>query len=266
MILDRFKLEGKTALITGAGKGIGARIATVFAEMGANVVCVARTQSDVDAVASDVTALGRQALAISCDVTDEEQLKRVVERTLERFGGIDILINNAGAPGRGWGSLQKIGMERFEHTVRVNLSSAYALTHLCVDHMLQREGASIVNVSSAMSWMVDKRFASYGAAKAGMNQMTRILSYELAPKIRVNAVAPGAVVTASTQRIMDDPALLESTTQWIPLRRMGKPEELALGILFLASPASSFITGKILDIDGGMQAIPGSAITENLSS
>ena len=266
MSSSAFRLDNKIAIVTGAGKGIGLATAQLFAEHGAKVVCVARSQDDLDAAVAAIEAAGGEGLAVSCDVTDEEQLKRVVERTLERFGGIDILINNAGAPGRGWGSLQKIGMERFEHTVRVNLSSAYALTHLCVDHMLQREGASIVNVSSAMSWMVDKRFASYGAAKAGMNQMTRILSYELAPKIRVNAVAPGAVETASTQRIMDDPALLESTTQWIPLRRMGKPEELALGILFLASPASSFITGKILDIDGGMQAIPGSAITENLSS
>jgi 7-alpha-hydroxysteroid dehydrogenase len=121
---------------------------------------------------------------------------------------------------------------------------------------------NIVNVSSALSWMVDKRFAAYGAAKAGMNQMTKILSYELAPSIRVNAVAPGAIDTPSTAFIKSDPAMLKATTRWIPMQKLGDPEDIALGVLYMASDASKFVSGKILEIDGGMQALPGSAIEE----
>lgn len=266
MGIDAFRLDKKIVLVTGAGKGIGKATAQLLAEQGAKVVCLARSQADIEDTANSIRTAGGEALAVSCDVTDEVQLKAAVEKTVEHFGGIDILVNNAGAAGAGWGTVEKIGRARFEDTLTINLTSAYVLTHLCVPHMRQREGAAIVNVSSALSWMVDKRFAAYGAAKAGLNQMTRILSYELAPNIRVNAVAPGAVETPSTRMITDNPSMRETTERWIPLKRMGKPEELALSILFLASPASSFITGKILDVDGGMQALPGSAIAENLYS
>jgi len=266
MGIDAFRLDEKVAIVTGAGKGIGKTTAELLAEQGAHIVCISRSKDDLDETAERVRALGREALVIPCDVMDESQLRVAVEKTVAHFGAIDILVNNAGAPGKGWGSIEKIGMERFEHTVRLNLSSAYAMTHLCVPHMKAREGAAIVNVSSALSWMVDKRFSAYAAAKAGMNQMTRVTSYELAPAIRVNAVAPGAVETPSTAIITENADMRAQTEKWIPLRRMGKPMDLALGILYLASPASAFVTGKILEIDGGMQAIPGSAIYENLAS
>jgi len=264
MLLDAFRLDGQTAIITGAGKGIGKCVAESFAEMGANVVCVARSIADVEETASNARALGVKALAVSCDVTKEDQLINLVKETVDTFGGIDILINNAGAPGKGYGSLHEVDMRRFEHTVRINLTSAYALTHLCLPHLQQSAKASIVNVSSALSWMVDKNFAAYGAAKAGMNQMTRIMSYELAPKIRVNAVAPGAVETPSTAFITSTDAMREETERWIPLKRMGQPTDLAMAVLYMASDASAFITGKILEVDGGMQALPGSAIQSQM--
>jgi|TARA_B110000503_G_scaffold37820_2_gene61965 7-alpha-hydroxysteroid dehydrogenase len=266
MLLDAFRLDGKTVIVTGAGKGIGKCIAESFAEMGANVVCVARTLADIEITAIAVRAHGVQALAVVCDVTKEEALAQLVAETISTFGGIDILINNAGAPGRGWGSIDKVDMSRFEHTMRINLSSAYALTHLCLPHLRQSPQASIVNISSALSWMVDKNFSAYAAAKAGMNQMTRIMSYELAPSIRVNAVAPGAVATPSLAFISNDPKLKADAERWIPLRRLGDPIDIALGALYLASPASSFTTGKILEIDGGMQALPGSAIQAHLDN
>ena len=116
------------------------------------------------------------------------------------------------------------------------------------------------------SWMVDKNFSAYAAAKAGMNQMTKVMSYELSPKIRVNAVSPGAIETPSTAFITQNETMLKNTTKWIPLKRLGQPEDIALGALYLASSASSFVSGKILEIDGGMQALPGSAIQSVIDS
>jgi len=264
MLSDHFRLDGKTALITGAGKGIGARIATGFAEMGADVVMLARTQSDLEAVAAQVEALDRKALFWACDITDETAMADVFSALRERLNTVDILINNAGAPGKGYGPLRKVDKARFEDTLDINLSSAYALIHRALPLLKNAATASIVNVSSAMSWMVDSNFAAYAAAKAGLDQMTRILAYELAPTIRVNSIAPGAVDTPATTFITSDAKRLEETVRWIPQNRMGRPEDIALAALYLASPASSFVSGKVLEVDGGMAALPGSAITAKL--
>lgn len=262
MLLDKFSLKGRVALITGAGKGIGAGIVSAFAEMGADVICVARSQEDIDNVAAQARAMGVNAYAYSCDVTDENALKALAASIQNDIGKLDILVNNAGAPGKGYGSLKSVDMARFQHTIDINLTSAYTLTHLMLPLLKASQHGNIVNVSSALSWMVDKRFAAYGAAKAGMNQMTKILSYELAPNIRVNAVAPGAIDTPSTAFIKSDPAMLKATTRWIPMQTLGDPEDIALGVLYMASDASKFVSGKVLEIDGGMQALPGSAIEE----
>ncbi len=266
MLLDAFRLDGKTAIVTGAGKGIGASIAKSFAEMGASVFCVARSIDDIEEVAEACRGFGVKAEAIVCDVTKEDQLKALVAKVTEHSDSLDILVNNAGAPGKGWGSIEKVDMGRFEHTVRINLTSAYTLTHLSLGLLRAADSPTIVNVSSALSWMVDKNFSAYAAAKAGMNQMTRVMSYELSPHIRVNAVSPGAIETPSTAFITQDETRLKNTTRWIPLKRLGQPEDIALGALYLASSASSFVSGKILEIDGGMQALPGSAIQAVIDS
>ncbi len=265
MLIEKFSLQGRTALITGAGKGIGAGIVRAFAEMGADVICVARSQDDINQVAAEARTHGVNAFAYSCDVTDEEALKSLVGAIQNDIDKLDILVNNAGAPGKGYGSLKSVDMARFQHTIDINLTSAYALTHLTLPLLNASDKATIVNVSSALSWMVDKRFSAYGAAKAGMNQMTKIMAYELAPNIRVNAVAPGAIDTPSTAFIKSNPDMLRATTRWIPLQTMGDPEDIALGVLYMASDASKFVSGKVLEIDGGMQAIPGSAIEEVIS-
>jgi 7-alpha-hydroxysteroid dehydrogenase len=260
VITDYFRLEGKKALITGAGKGIGARIATAFAEMGADVALIARTESDLDSVASEVTNLGREALTFACDVTDESALEEVVESLTNHWGSLDILVNNAGAPGQGYGSLKKVTKARFVNTLDINLTSAYTLTHLALPLLQASPSASIVNVSSALGWMVDKNFAAYGAAKAGMDQMTRILAYELAPNIRVNGIAPGAIETPSTAFITQNEDVYNATVRWIPQGRLGQPDDIALAALYLASSAAGFVSGKVIEVDGGMAALPGTAI------
>jgi 7-alpha-hydroxysteroid dehydrogenase len=260
VITDYFRLEGKKALITGAGKGIGARIATAFAEMGADVALIARTESDLESVASEVRDLGREALTFACDVTDESALAQVVEGLTNHWGSLDILVNNAGAPGQGYGSLKKVTKARFVNTLDINLTSAYTLTHLALPLLQAAPSASIVNVSSALGWMVDKNFAAYGAAKAGMDQMTRILAYELAPNIRVNGIAPGAIETPSTVFITQNEDVYNATVRWIPQGRLGQPDDIALAALYLASSAAGFVSGKVIEVDGGMAALPGTAI------
>lgn len=264
MITDAFRLDGKVALITGSSKGIGAGIATAFAEVGADIVLLARSEEALTEVAEQVRQSGRETLILSCDITDDGAIKNAIEAVENHFGKLDILVNNAGGPGKGYGSLEQVDRARFDHTISMNLSSAYALTHQALPLLRAAPGATIVNISSALAWMVDRHFAAYGAAKAGMEQMTRILAYELAPEIRVNAVSPGAIETPSTAFITQNPELLEKTVRWIPQGRLGQPADIALAALYLASPASSFISGKVLEVDGGMAALPGSAIEANL--
>lgn len=265
MITDAFRLDGKVALVTGASKGIGAGIASAFAEVGAHVVLLARSEAELAEVAQVVEGHGVKALVLACDITDDAALDAALTTVQAEFGRLDILVNNAGGPGKGYGALEKVDRARFDHTLEINLSSAYSLTQKALPLLKAAPEASIVNISSALAWMVDRHFAAYGAAKAGMEQMTRILAYELAPGIRVNAIAPGAIETPSTAFITQNPDMLASTTRWIPQGRMGQPEDIALAALYLASPASGFVSGKILEVDGGMAALPGSAIEAKLA-
>ena len=251
MITDAFRLDGKVALITGASKGIGAGIATAFGEMGANIALVARSEEELQAVAGAVEALGVEALPLACDITSDTDINMALEQLRSRFGRLDILINNAGGPGKGYGSLEDVDRARFDHTLNINLSSAYSLTHLALPLLKAADSATIVNISSALAWMVDKHFAAYGAAKAGMEQMTRILAYELAPDIRVNAVAPGWIASSG----MDNyPAHMKSwirsLADAVPIKRMGTESEVSSAICFLLSPGAAFISGDCLRIDG----------------
>jgi 7-alpha-hydroxysteroid dehydrogenase len=264
MITEAFSLKRKTALVTGAGKGIGARIATAFAEMGANVILVARTQSDIDRVAAEVRDFGVTATALACDITSDDSVASMFTQVEAATSCLDILVNNAGAAGRGYGSLERVDKAAFTDTLDINLTAAYHLIHMALPLLKKAPNASIVNVSSAMSWMVDKNFAAYAAAKAGLDQMTRVLAYELAPTIRVNGIAPGAIETPATAFITSNEQRLAETERWIPQGRLGQPLDIALAALYLSSPAAGFVSGKILEVDGGMAALPGSAIQARL--
>ena len=250
MLLDRFKLTDKVAIVTGAGRGIGAGAALAFAEVGAHVVCAARTAEQIEAVAERVRGHGRRALAISCDVMDRAQLENVVTRTMQEFGRIDVLVNNAGGTPPQEALYTSESM--FEEAFHFNVSSAFLLTRLCVPHMLKGDGGAVVNISSAAGRFPIAGFVAYGTAKAALSFMTRILGHEFAPRVRVNAIAVGAVETTALGSFIDD-ELRNKMSALTPMRRIGTVEDIALAALYLASPASSWVTGKVFEVDGGTE-------------
>ena len=253
MILDRFRLEQRVALVTGASKGIGRGIALGFADAGADLVLSSRTRADLETVAERVRAVGRRALVVPCDVNEREQLERLVDAARQEFGRIDILVNNAG------GSPPKPALrtseKQFESALRFNVTSAFLLSRMVIPAMLERDGGTILNISSGMSWLVEKGFVAYGTAKAALSHMTRLLAYEMAPRIRVNAIAVGAVGTEALlpflEAMPEARARLEAGT---PMGRLGTPEDIAAAALYLCSPAGGWVTGKVFEVDGGTVA------------
>jgi 7-alpha-hydroxysteroid dehydrogenase len=253
VILDRFRLDGKVAVVSGAGKGIGRGIAIGLAEAGADVVCAARTEADIDAVARDVRALGRRAIAVPTDVMQSEQLQRLVDTTVEEFGRIDVLVNNAGGtPPR---PALKTSEAFFETALRFNVTAAFLLSKLVAPVMVDTAGeGAVVNISSRSADMVQTSFVAYGAGKAALNMMTKNLAAELAPRVRVNAIGVGGVATDALEMVLTDDALRAQFEANTPMRRPGTPEDIACAVLYLASPASSWVTGKIFHVDGGTEA------------
>ena len=252
MILDEFRLDGRVAIVTGAGKGIGAGCALALAEAGADVVCAARTQADIDAVADRVRALGRSAVAISTDVTETAQLEALVARAAGELGRVDILVNNAG----GWlpRPLLATSEKSFEAALRFNVTSAFLLTKLVVPHMAEAGAGAIVNISSRAASMVQPCFTAYATAKAALSMMTRAMAPELAPKVRVNAIEVGGIETDALAHVLSDDTVRAQLVGNTPMQRVGLPSDIAAAVVYLASPASSFVTGKVFEIDGGVEA------------
>ena len=252
MILDRFKIEGRVAIVTGAGKGIGRGISLAFAEAGADIVCAARTLSDLEETASAVRDRGRRALCVPTDVLQTEQLERLVEATLDEFGRIDILVNNAG--GTGPRAALETSERYFERALRLNVTQAFLLTRRVVPHIVESAGeGAIVNISSRSSDMVQTSFVAYGAAKAALNMMTRNIAPELAPKVRVNAISVGGVATEALEVVLTNDELRAQFESRTPMGRPGTVEDVAAAALYLASPAASWVTGKVFQIDGGAE-------------
>ncbi len=250
---ERFTdLSGDVAVITGAGRGIGEGTAKVLAEAGAAVVVAARRGAEIERVAKEIREAGGRALAVPTDVTDDEAVDALARAAIEAFGSLDIWVNNAGgspvqAP------LVELDREEWDRTLALNLTSVWVATVTAARHM--REGGRIVNVSSRAAEITMPGSGHYGAAKAGVNNLTRTLAAELGPRIRVNGIEPGAVPTEvmMTALGLEDAQLgaLEKNLR-LPLRRLGTPEDLGAGVLYLVSPASSWVTGHILVVSGGM--------------
>lgn len=253
MILDRFRLDGQVAIVTGAGRGIGRAIALAYAEAGADLVCAARTPADIEATALQVLELGRRALPVPCDVLERAQLERLVDATLGEFGKIDILVNNAGGfPPK---PALRTSEKDFEAAFRFNVTSAFVLTRLTVPKMVETAGAgSVVNISSIAGREVSPGFVAYGTAKAALSYMTRELAQDFAPKVRVNAIAVGSIETDALATVLTD-EIREEMIRLTPMARLGEVEDISACALYLASPAASYVTGEIYGVNGGLVAL-----------
>ena len=253
-ILDKFRLDGQVAVVTGAGKGIGRAIALGLAEAGADVAVASRTQADLDAVAEEIRALGRRALPLATDATDAAALERLAAETVRQLGQLTIWVNNAGGIPDGTPRyLTRTPEDNFDAQIALNLKGVWLGSTVAARAMT--EGGAIVNISSRSAYGPQVKNGPYGAAKAAVNSLTTTLAVEVAPKIRVNAVAPGPIPTENFDDCMGTDTeekrakLLEMIG--IPLGRYGAPEDIAAAVVYLASPASSWVTGQCLYVTGG---------------
>ncbi|MEV5573654.1 SDR family oxidoreductase [Spirillospora sp. NPDC052269] len=249
MIWDRFRIDGRVAVVTGAGRGIGAASAVALAQAGADVVLAARTEEQLRKVAAEVEAAGRRALVVPSDLADPAACAELAGRAAGAFGRIDIVVNNVG--GAMPRAFLDTGPEHLEEAFRFNVSGAHALTSAAVPHMLAAGGGAVVNIASAMGRMAGRGYLAYGTAKAALAHYTRLAACDLAPLIRVNAIAVGSVATSALDIVMTDDGLRTHMEANTPLRRIGDPEEVAASVLYLASPAAGYVTGTLLRVDGG---------------
>lgn len=249
MILDLFRLDDKVAIVTGAGRGIGAASAIALAECGANVVVASRTQSDLDAVAQLVSATGRRAVTVATDLSDLDAIRQLAEVAKREFGRIDVVVNNVG------GAIPlpflDTSPEYFEEAFHFNVSTAHALNQAAVPIMLEHGGGSIVNISSVMGRVAGRGYGAYGTSKAALSHYTRLASKDLAPKIRINAIAAGSTATSALEIVTSTPELKSMMEELTPLHRIAEAQEIAAAVIYLASPAGAFLTGKVLEVDGG---------------
>ncbi len=250
MILDSFRLDGKNALVTGSHRGLGAAIAVGLAQAGANVMCHGREDSGATAC-DDIRTLGRKTGYIAADLADRKACDALVERTIAEFGSLDILINNAGIIRRA--PAADFPDDDWDTVIAVDLSAVFRLAQLAGRHMLARGGGGkIVNVASLLSFQGGVFVPSYAAAKGGVAQLTKALANEWAAKrVNVNAIAPGYMETDNTTALRQDAVRSRQIMERIPAGRWGKPCDVAGAAVFLCSPASDYMHGHILAVDGG---------------
>lgn len=251
MILDRFLVTDQVAVVTGAGRGLGAATAVALAQAGADVVISSRTTEDLHQVAAQVEAAGRRAHVVPADLSDLDAVAALAPAAVEAFGRLDIVVDNLG------GSMPKPFLDTSPRSMSeafaFNVATAHALNRAAVPLMLDTGGGSIVGISSLVGRVAGRGYLGYGTAKAALAHYTRLAAADLAPRIRVNAIAVGSIATSSLDLVMGNEKLRNQMEAATPLARIGVPEDIAAAVLYLASQAGAYVTGKVLEVDGGLQ-------------
>ncbi len=248
------RLAGKVAIVTGGNAGIGEAVAKLFACEGAAVAITGRRNTELDRVVTDIVRDGGKALAIAGSVTDERHIRDVVGRTIRQFGQIDVLVNNAGIGGFGK-RIHEIDDATWAQVLDVNLTGVFRMTRAVVPEMLKRGRGAIINISSIASLVGIPTLPAYAASKGALDALTRALAIDYAKDgIRCNVVNPGLIDTPMAAPLMSNPEQLEPILSYYPIRRPGKPEEVAKMVLYLASDDAVWVTGATFPIDGGMTA------------
>ena len=254
-VQDLFDLSGRTAIVTGGGSGIGRQMAGALAELGANLVLCARKVERCEQAAAELSELGVKAIGLRCDVRDENEVQVVCERTMEELGRLDVLVNNAGTS---WGApAEETPLEGWQKVLEVNLTGVFLFSRAAGRVMIERGGGSIVNIASVAALRGSPPGAmdaiAYNASKGGVISFTRDLAHKWARHgIRVNAIAPGWFPSDMSRLLLDRHG--DRFIEGIPLRRFGGPDDLKGAVAFLASPASAYVTGHTLVVDGGQSA------------
>lgn len=254
-VLDLFRLDGKTAIVTGGGRGLGAQIAEAYAEAGANVVICSRNLEACEEMSRKLNERGTESLGFQCDVTDPEQVRAVVEGTLEHFGRIDILVNNSGAT---WGAtVEEMPIEAWEKVINVNVTGTFLMSQEVGKAMISQKGGKIINIASIAGFGGTPPFMQtigYNTSKGAVMTFTKDLAVKWGRYgINVNAIAPGFFPTKMSKVLIErgKDAIMQNT----PLGRLGSDSDLKGAAVFLAAPASDYVTGDILTVDGGMHAM-----------
>ncbi len=270
MSMKDFSLEGKIALVTGAGRGMGKTIATTLAEAGADIIAVARTAKEIEQTAKDVQNLGRRAIAISTDISQSDQVDVMAKQAMDEFGRVDILVNNAGValvkplvPLPGYkppGGIEKwpeyqtaLSDQQWYQMLNINFSGPFFVMRALVPQMLERKWGRVINVTSASALRTGRFIVAYEATKGGLITLTRTLAAEWARyNVTVNSIAPGFFLTPMTTEAYENPQYRQSLLNKVPMRKAGDVRELGVLAVYLACDASSYLTGQVIGIDGGM--------------